>query len=107
MIVSQFGQSPLLQDIQTKIKNRWAKSKPNPLLLYAISQVHQRLENPTKDPDMLNNFIKLREADPDKLSLDEISGAVYINLYVHSYLGGSNGRELIFLKEWLAMTFSL
>lgn len=31
---------------------------------------------------MLNNFIRLQESQPDKLSIREIIGAVYINLQV-------------------------
>lgn len=94
---AQYGQSPLLQDIQLRIKARWTKTRPNPLLLYAIAQVHERLEKSTKNEDMLNKFIELREADKNKVSLDEIAGAVYINLYAStlrvSYAAADNQKN--------------
>jgi cytochrome P450 len=46
------------------------------------SLVEERLQKPTQTRDMLNNFMKLREANPDKLSTREITGSLYINLYV-------------------------
>jgi cytochrome P450 len=79
-ILQQYGQSPLLQEIQLRIKDRWSRTKPNPLLLYAANQVTERLSNPTDDPDLLNSFIKLQKSDPGRVSDDEIAGALYINL---------------------------
>jgi cytochrome P450 len=44
------------------------------------SLVEERLQKPTETRDMLNNFMKLRQANPDKLSTREITGSLYINL---------------------------
>ena len=47
---------------------------------YTASAIKERLEKPTETPDMLHNFLKLREAQPDKLSIRDITGSIYINL---------------------------
>ncbi|KAF1978048.1 cytochrome P450 [Bimuria novae-zelandiae CBS 107.79] len=72
-ITGLFGQSPMLQKIQMRIKARWTKTKPNPLLLYTIAKVHDRIAKPTKSPDMLNIFLNLRAMDPDRITLEEIA----------------------------------
>lgn len=40
---------------------------------------------------MLNNFLKLREAQPDKLSIRDITGSIYINLSAYSSINEPNG----------------
>nr|AVY05537.1 cytochrome P450 monooxygenase [Nodulisporium sp.] len=54
--------------------------RTNAAAQYTISVIRERLEKPTEAADMLNNFLKLREAQPDKLSIRDIIGSIYINL---------------------------
>ncbi|PVH91595.1 cytochrome P450 oxidoreductase [Periconia macrospinosa] len=69
-------------DLQIRIKSRWTKTRPNPLLLQSVAEVHKRLENQdaSDKQDMLSKLIKLREENPAKISLDEMAGSLYINL---------------------------
>lgn len=66
-----------------RIKARWTRTRPNPLLLHAVSEVAKRLEKPAATTDLLSKFLALRVADPSKFSVDEIAGALYINLQAH------------------------
>ncbi|OQD61524.1 hypothetical protein PENPOL_c016G07209 [Penicillium polonicum] len=75
-----FGQAPFLQVIRKLIDTRWGAEKLNPVLKYTTAVVRQRLEKPTETPDMLNSFLALRKAQPEKLSIRDITGSIYINL---------------------------
>ena len=50
------------------------------LVQYSISQVEERRKTSQPATDMLGSLLKAHEAQPDKLSIKEITGAVYINL---------------------------
>ncbi|KAI0010205.1 benzoate 4-monooxygenase cytochrome P450 [Xylariaceae sp. FL0662B] len=75
-----YAQAPVLLFIQRIMEAIWGMRKTNPILIYTSSLVKERLKYPTPTPDMLNNFLKLHEAQPDKLSIREITGSLYINL---------------------------
>ncbi|KAA8565434.1 hypothetical protein EYC84_009294 [Monilinia fructicola] len=75
-----YAQAPILQMLQNSIKRVWDVKKNNPLLMYTFAEVASRRQNPKAGSDMLNNFLKLQEAQPDKLSDKEITGSLYINL---------------------------
>ncbi|KAF7862479.1 hypothetical protein EAF04_007352 [Stromatinia cepivora] len=75
-----YAQAPILQMLQNTIKRLWNVKKNNPLLMYTFAEVASRRQNPKPASDMLNNFLKLQEAQPEKLSNKEITGALYINL---------------------------
>ncbi|KAI1138396.1 benzoate 4-monooxygenase cytochrome P450 [Hypoxylon sp. FL0543] len=75
-----YAQAPLLQWARWIKDNYRGPRGPNPVLKYTISAIRERLEKPTEAADMLNNFLKLREAQPDKLSIRDIIGSIYINL---------------------------
>ena len=50
------------------------------MLLYTVSEVQSRLEKPNTKHDMLSNFLDLNKTHPEKVSIREIVGAIYINL---------------------------
>ncbi|KAF1973121.1 benzoate 4-monooxygenase cytochrome P450 [Bimuria novae-zelandiae CBS 107.79] len=75
-----FGQSPLLQSLSMKIKSRRAKTKPNPILQLSVAQAESRIRDGTYKQDMLNSLIEIHKSDPEKLSVDDVAGAIYINL---------------------------
>ncbi|XDG03463.1 hypothetical protein ABKA04_003078 [Annulohypoxylon sp. FPYF3050] len=80
-ITGLYAQAPLLQGIRWIKENLWAPKGLNPVMKYTASALRERLEKPTETPDMLNNFLRLREAQPDKISMRDITGSIYINLY--------------------------
>ncbi|KAI1442488.1 benzoate 4-monooxygenase cytochrome P450 [Annulohypoxylon stygium] len=79
-ITGLYAQAPLLQGIRWIKGNLWAPKGLNPVLKYTASALRERLEKPTETPDILNNFLRLREAQPDKISMRDITGSIYINL---------------------------
>ncbi|KAI0865170.1 benzoate 4-monooxygenase cytochrome P450 [Xylaria cubensis] len=76
-----YAQAPALQLLRRGIEViKGNKKKVNPIMEYTSSVVRDRLENPTKGIDMLNNFIHLHKSQDGVLSIREIIGAIYINL---------------------------
>ncbi|KAF7957208.1 hypothetical protein EAE96_002799 [Botrytis aclada] len=75
-----YAQAPILQMLQNAIKRTWSVKKNNPLLMYTFAEVASRTQKPKEASDMLNNFLKLKEENPEKLSDEEITGSLYINL---------------------------
>ncbi|PHH64517.1 hypothetical protein CDD81_4296 [Ophiocordyceps australis] len=73
------GQAPILLTVRRFMDTYWNANKLNPVLEYTTTVIRQRLEKPTQDPDMLNNFLELQRAQPDKLSIRDITGSIYIN----------------------------
>lgn len=60
----------------------WTKTKPNPILALAVAQVHDRIKSNIRRGDMLDGLLDIHRSDPSQLSIDEVTGAIYINLYV-------------------------
>ncbi|KAK6005955.1 hypothetical protein QM012_006365 [Aureobasidium pullulans] len=72
----------------TPIERAWAKTKSfftgarkeNPLFNFALKLVMDRQEKPTDSKDMLNAFLSLHEASPDKFTIRDVVAAAYINV---------------------------
>ena len=47
---------------------------------FTLDLVRKRLDSPTESRDMLNAFLQVHKADPERLSLREVTGAAYINV---------------------------
>ncbi|KAH9908161.1 benzoate 4-monooxygenase cytochrome P450 [Xylariomycetidae sp. FL2044] len=76
-----YAQAPILQAwrrVEEFLIN--PRGSINPILQYTSTVVTERLREPTKDADMLNKFIQLRDSEPDILAVREIIAAIYINL---------------------------
>ncbi|KAK7993614.1 hypothetical protein PG989_006995 [Apiospora arundinis] len=75
---------------------------------YASTIVRERLEKPTDAPDMLNNFIRLHHSQPDRFSIREIIGAVYINLIAgHDVLAVTLRAVLYYVSRNLSVEQSI
>lgn len=61
-------------------------------LQYSVHEVEKRTKHATSHTDMLNRFLKLNAASPDKLSLQEVTGAIFINLWVRAFTEASSGK---------------
>ncbi|THV48370.1 hypothetical protein BGAL_0252g00020 [Botrytis galanthina] len=62
-----YAQAPMLQMLQNVIKRTWS---------YTFAEVASRSQKPKQTSDMLNNFLKLQEEKPEKLSKQEITGSL-------------------------------
>jgi hypothetical protein len=94
------GQVPTLERALSFFKSLIGARKENPLftvskqykeisqfynltlnvLQFALETVHERVKNPTDSVDMLNSFLDLHKACPDKFRLSEVLAASYINV---------------------------
>lgn len=95
--MAQWGQVPKVERIINGVKRITGSLKPNPL--YNVSRKHRsfilvltvqckftleaiqkRLKSPQDTKDMLDSFLDLHANAPDRLSIREVIGAIYINV---------------------------
>ncbi|KAJ4413456.1 hypothetical protein N0V82_008530 [Gnomoniopsis sp. IMI 355080] len=50
--------------------------------LFTLKEVEARIASPQKQKDMLDKLMTLHQEQPDKVSLREVTSAIWINLYV-------------------------
>ena len=91
----QFTQSPLLHFLFNILRAFVPAERAEPLLKvrgslpcmlcsslqYTCDEVDERIENPKNESDLLDKFLKLHAAQPEKLSVRELTAAVFINLF--------------------------
>jgi hypothetical protein len=71
----------------TPVERLWSKTKAfvtgsrsdNPVFNFALKLVQERQANPTADTDMLNLFLQLHAASPERLTIRDVIAAAYIN----------------------------
>lgn len=52
---------------------------------FTLKEVNLRIQSPQTQRDMLGKLVTLHQEHPDKVSLREVTSAIWINLYVASY----------------------
>ncbi|KAI9667768.1 MAG: hypothetical protein M1821_000585 [Bathelium mastoideum] len=78
---AKWGQILSLEKLVARFM-KWSRTlKPNPLYNFVLDLVHERLKHPSNSTDMLNRLLALHKKDPEKVSLREVIGAAYINVY--------------------------
>ncbi|RAL13169.1 cytochrome P450 [Aspergillus homomorphus CBS 101889] len=79
-MVGLLTQAPFLHALFKILRTAVPAEKVEPLIEYTFNIVEQRLSSPTADDDMLNKMLKLHEAQPQKVTIHELTSAIFINL---------------------------
>ncbi|MCJ1237848.1 hypothetical protein MMC14_005835 [Varicellaria rhodocarpa] len=80
MYFALMGQSPTLERCWSRISSLAGARAPNPLYTFTLNAVNERKNNPMHSTDMLNSFLALHKASPEKFSIREVIAATYINV---------------------------
>lgn len=72
----------MLEALSLPSKATWAKMKPSPNLTLSVAQVHGRFYRGFCRGDMQDSLLDIHRSEPEKLSIEEVSSAIYLNLYV-------------------------
>lgn len=104
-IPSEHGESRASSSSQYARFRMSARSVLN-LTQFTLKEVDERQKSPRPAPDMLNKLLKLHEAQPEKISIREVTAAIHINLYELAVIL-SRGAILNVQQEWPDTTFWL
>ncbi|ROV89420.1 hypothetical protein VSDG_08680 [Cytospora chrysosperma] len=81
MYFAVWGQVTTIEQAWTKLKHFFTGArKENPLFNFALQLVKDRQASPTESQDMLNSFLALHEANPEKFTIRDVIAAAYINV---------------------------
>ncbi|PLB50941.1 cytochrome P450 [Aspergillus steynii IBT 23096] len=80
VLVGLLTQAPILHLGLRLLRSLMPAENSEPLIQYSFDKVEQRQKSLEKKPDMLNKFLSLHEAQPEKVSVREIKAAIFINL---------------------------
>ncbi|KAI0096639.1 cytochrome P450 oxidoreductase [Nemania sp. FL0031] len=76
-----WGQIASAERIWSNVKNYFAGAKKeNPLFHFVVKIIKERQENPIESTDMLNSFLALHNAAPEKFTARDLLAAAYINV---------------------------
>ncbi|KAI0191915.1 cytochrome P450 oxidoreductase [Astrocystis sublimbata] len=79
-IVGLFTQAPILQRLLGYLRSRAPSEESEPILKYTLSEVKSRTELSPPQTDMLGKFLDVHYKNPDKLSIRDLTAAIFINL---------------------------
>ncbi|KAI1097219.1 cytochrome P450 [Jackrogersella minutella] len=81
MYFAVWGQITTTERAWSKVKALLTGArKENPLFNFALKLVQDRQANPTESTDMLNLFLSLHKAVPEKFTIRDVIAAAYINV---------------------------
>ncbi|KAL7624947.1 hypothetical protein AAE478_004161 [Parahypoxylon ruwenzoriense] len=79
-MVGLFTQAPILQWILNFLRSLVPAEEAEPVLKFTINEVEARTKSSQKQVDMLGRLLDLHLEQPDKLSIRELTAAIFINL---------------------------
>ncbi|KAI0010206.1 cytochrome P450 [Xylariaceae sp. FL0662B] len=81
MYFAVWGQITTVEQAWSRLKAFFTGArKENPLFNFALQLVKDRQANPNDSKDMLNSFLALHEAVPEKFTIRDVIAAAYINV---------------------------
>ncbi|KAI0192472.1 cytochrome P450 oxidoreductase [Astrocystis sublimbata] len=75
-----WGQIASVEKIYSALKNTFTTKKENPLFHFVVKAIKDRQDNPNDAKDMLNSFLALHNAAPEKFTDRDLLAAAYINV---------------------------
>ncbi|KAG4219184.1 hypothetical protein PC116_g32336 [Phytophthora cactorum] len=78
------GLAPILQWLLGFLRSLVPAEEAEPVLKFTLSEVEARRKSPHNQTDMLGRLLDLHLEQPDKVSITEITAAIFINLWVTS-----------------------
>ncbi|KAI0865193.1 cytochrome P450 oxidoreductase [Xylaria cubensis] len=75
-----WGQIASTERMWSNVKDYLFSKKENPLFHFVVKIIKERQENPTDSTDMLNSFLALHNAAPEKFTARDLLAAAYINV---------------------------
>ncbi|KAL4966093.1 cytochrome P450 [Aspergillus stella-maris] len=79
-MVGLLTQAPSLHYLFGILRSLVPAERVEPILLVVFNVVDERLKSREKKTDILDRFLALHESDPDKVSVGELTAAIFINL---------------------------
>ncbi|KAK6951538.1 hypothetical protein Daesc_006059 [Daldinia eschscholtzii] len=79
-MVGLFTQAPILQWLLGFLRSLVPAEEAEPVLKFTLSEVEARRKSPHNQTDMLGRLLDLHLEQPDKVSITEITAAIFINL---------------------------
>ncbi|KAI0902791.1 cytochrome P450 oxidoreductase [Ustulina deusta] len=79
-IVGLFTQAPVLQRLLSYLRSRVQAEESEPILKYTLSEVRSRTELLPPQTDMLGKLLDVHYKHPDKVSIRDVTAAIFINL---------------------------
>ncbi|KAI1389365.1 benzoate 4-monooxygenase cytochrome P450 [Hypoxylon trugodes] len=79
-MVGLFTQAPILQSVLNFLRSLAPAEEAEPILKFTLSEVDERRKSTQIHTDMLGKLLDLHLSNPEKLSIRELTAAIFINL---------------------------